>query len=155
MAIHLVRHAKAGSRHEWSQPDELRPLTGSGVRQATTLCDSLADLPVKRILTSRFLRCEQTVRPLAMHLGIDVELHPALSEEADVAETWELMEELAGTEAVLCTHGNIIPPVIDRLVGRGGVLLGDEVGNKKGSVWMVDVTPDGSFPSATYVPPQH
>ena len=153
MALHLVRHAKAGSRHEWNQPDELRPLTGNGVRQATRLCDSLSDLPVKRILTSRFVRCEQTVRPLALHLGLDVELHPALSEEADVDETWELLEDLSGTEAVLCTHGNVIPPVIERLQRRGGVLLGDEVGNRKGSVWVLEVAADATFPSATYVPP--
>src|SRR3712207_2027478 len=131
MALHLVRHAKAGSRHEWTEPDELRPLSRNGARQAAAVCDALAAFPVKRILASRFVRCEQTVRPLAVQLGLEVEVHPALAEEASLTATWDLLEELAGTEAVLCTRGNIIPPVIDRLVGRGGVLLGDETGNKK------------------------
>jgi 8-oxo-dGTP diphosphatase len=108
---------------------------------------------VKRILTSRFVRCQQTVRPLADKLGLDVELHAALSEEADIDSTWALLEELSGAEAVLCSHGNVIPPVIDRLVRRGGVLLGEATGNKKGSVWEVEVAANGTFPSATYVPP--
>jgi 8-oxo-(d)GTP phosphatase len=153
MALHLVRHAKAGSRHEWTQPDELRPLSRTGARQAAALFDAMSHLPVKRILSSRFVRCEQTVRPLAVHLGLDIEIHPALSEEARLDETWALLEELAGTEAALCTHGNIIPPVIERLERRGGVLRGDELGNKKGSVWVIETAPDGTFPSATYVPP--
>ena len=54
---------------------------------------------------------------------------------------------------MLCTHGNVIPPVIDRLLGRGGELVGDATGNKKGSLWRIETAPDGTFPSATYVPP--
>ena len=155
MAVHLLRHAKAGHRHEWAQPDELRPRTPAGMQQALALRESLAALPVKRILSSRYLRCVQTVAPLAERLGLEVELHPALAEEADVADTWDLLEELAGTgtDAVLCTHGNVTPPVIDRLVRRGGRIIDHDPGNKKGSVWTLEADGDGRFTTATYVPP--
>ena len=41
-AIHLIRHAKAKNRLEWSEPDELRPLTKRGRREASALAERLA-----------------------------------------------------------------------------------------------------------------
>ncbi len=148
-----MRHAKAGDRSDWSGPDELRPLSGKGAGQATALVDLLAHLPVKRILTSRYRRCTQTVEPLAQCLGIDVEIHPALAEEADIGATWELLEELTGAEAVVCTHGNLIGPVLDRLHRRGVELVSDRWTCKKGSVWSIEVDPDGDLARARYSPP--
>jgi phosphohistidine phosphatase SixA len=141
MAIHLVRHAKAGSRPDWGQPDELRPLTDAGRVQAETLAGKLAPFEVRRVLSSRYARCTQTVEPLASTLGLQVEEVAALAEEADLDETWALVESLAadGTEAVLCSHGNIIGPILDRLHRRGVPLDSDEWSCKKGSVWRVDV----------------
>lgn len=155
MAVHLLRHAKAGHRHEWSQPDELRPLTSAGTQQALALRDALGQLPVKRILSSRYLRCVQSVQPLAERLGLEVEVHPALAEEADLDDTWNLVEELAetGADAVLCTHGNITPPVLDRLSRRGGRVIGDDPSNKKGSAWTLEGDGAGRLTTATYVPP--
>lgn len=152
MALHIVRHAKAGSRADWAQPDELRPLTPAGRQQAAGLVAELVEHPIKRVLTSRFARCCQTVEPLALELGLDVEQHPALAEEADLDDTWALLEELAGTEAVLCTHGNVIPPVVDRALRRGATLAGEH-GNKKASVWTFELDPDGRITTARYTPP--
>ena len=153
MAIHLVRHAKAGSRSDWAQPDELRPLTAGGALQATAIADLLRDRPVKRILSSPLVRCVQTVQPLADALGLEVEQHPALSEEADPEDTWALIRELNGTEAVLCSHGNIVPEVVDRAVRAGAEIVGQETGNKKGSIWMLEIGEDGSVSSVRYTPP--
>lgn len=141
MAIHLVRHAKAGSRPDWGQPDELRALTDAGRVQAEALAGKLAPFEVTRILSSRYARCTQTVEPLAVTLGLRVEEEPALAEEADLDDAWALVESLAaaGTEAVLCSHGNIIGPLLDRLHRRGVRLDGDEWSCKKGSVWRVEV----------------
>ncbi|MDQ3304389.1 MAG: histidine phosphatase family protein [Actinomycetota bacterium] len=153
MSVHLVRHAKAGDRSEWDGPDELRPLSNKGAGQAAALAELLAAEPLKRILTSRYRRCLQTVEPLAERLGLDVETHPALSEEADPAATWALLEELTGTEAVACTHGNLIGPVLDRLHRQGVELLTDRWTCKKGSTWTVEVGPDGALTRARYLPP--
>jgi 8-oxo-(d)GTP phosphatase len=155
MALHLVRHAKAGSRPDWGQPDELRPLTEAGRVQAEALAGKLAPLGVQRILTSRFARCTQTVEPLAAAAGVPVEQVQALAEEADLDETWALLESLAGdgTEAVLCSHGNVIGPVLDRLHRRGVPLDGDEWSCRKGSVWRLDVR-DGAVVRAVLTVPQ-
>jgi broad specificity phosphatase PhoE len=94
-----------------------------------------------RIASSRYVRCVQTVEPLADKLGLQVEQHPALAEEADIDRTWALLEEAAaaGQETVLCSHGNIIPPLLDRLRRRGLDLVADDWSCHKGSIWTVEV----------------
>jgi broad specificity phosphatase PhoE len=149
MAIHLVRHAKAGNRPAWHQPDDLRPLTSAGAVQALALADLLGDRQIARVASSRYVRCVQTVQPLADRVGVEIATLPALAEEADLSATWSLLEKLAaeGDETVLCSHGNVIGAVLDRLRRRGITLLADEVTCRKGSVWTVHVE-DGVLTSA-------
>lgn len=150
MAIHLVRHAKAGSRPDWHQPDDLRPLTDGGLVQASVIADVLVAHDVERIVSSRYVRCVQTVEALADKLGLEVEQHAALAEEADIDRTWALLEEAAasGRETVLCSHGNIIPPLLDRLRRRGIDLVADEWSCNKGSIWTVETDAEGGFTRA-------
>jgi broad specificity phosphatase PhoE len=150
MAIHLVRHAKAGSRPSWQQPDDLRPLTDGGLVQAGSIADRLAPLDVARIVSSRYVRCVQTVQPLADKLGLVVDLHPALAEEADMKQAWALLEDVAAQpgDTVLCSHGNVIPGLLDRLHRRGIDLVAEERSCHKGSVWTVEVDGDGGFARA-------
>lgn len=144
MAIHLVRHAKAGSRPDWHRPDDLRPLTNSGLVQAAAVADALRGRNVIRILSSRYVRCVQTVQPLADKVGIDVEPHPALAEEASLKQAFALFEEVAesGQETVLCSHGNIIPALLDRLQRRGIALIADGWSCHKGSIWTIELDGD-------------
>jgi phosphohistidine phosphatase SixA len=153
VTLRLIRHAKAGSRPDWAQPDDLRPLTGAGHRQAEDLARRLADADIERVLSSRYARCVQTVEPLARALGLEVEHHPALAEEADLDETFALLAELAPTPSALCTHGNVVDGVIDRLRRRGVKLVGRDGGGRKGSVWAIEVRPDGRFIRAVHTPP--
>lgn len=141
MAIHLVRHAAAGSPTDWHQPDDLRPLTNRGLVAAATIADALVPHDVGRILSSRYVRCVQTVQPLADKLGLEVEHHPALAEEASVESTWELFAEVAAArdEVVLCSHGNVIPAVLDRLRRRGIEVVADEWSCHKGSIWTIEL----------------
>jgi 8-oxo-dGTP diphosphatase len=153
VALLLVRHAKAGSRSAWAQDDDLRPLTANGERQAEALAERLGGEPVERVLSSRFVRCVQTVAPLADRLDLEVEHHPALAEEADLDDTEALLAELAGTEAVLCTHGNVLHALLKRLKRRGTELRGGDGGGGKGSAWRLEPGPDGGWATATYEPP--
>src|SRR5918999_450072 len=43
MTTYLVRHAKAGDRSQWDGPDDLRPLSKVGRRQAVGLADELIE----------------------------------------------------------------------------------------------------------------
>ena len=152
MSVHLVRHADAGDRSSWDGADELRPLNRKGRAQATALSDLLAPTGIQRVLSSRYVRCAETVEPLAEALGLKVEEHEALAEEADIADTWSLVEELAGTEAAVCTHGNLIGSLLDRLHRRGVELIADRWECKKASVWTIDFAPDGTVARARYTP---
>jgi len=141
MAIHLVRHADAGNRPRWDEDDELRPLDDRGLGQAERIASLLAPTGVSRVISSRYLRCVQTVEPLAKELGVDVEHEPALAEEADLASAWALVESFVASDedVVLCSHGNILSPILDRLHRRGIDLVGDEWTCNKGSVWSIEV----------------
>jgi broad specificity phosphatase PhoE len=145
MALHLVRHADAGVRPGWSGPDDLRPLTGRGRAQAERLADALDDVPLDQVLSSPALRCSESVTPLAERRGLSVAGHPALAEDVAVEDAWALLEELAATEAVLCSHGNVIGALLDRLHRRGVHLVADAWTCKKGSIWTLESEPGGGF----------
>ncbi len=152
MPLYLVRHAKAGSRRDWDGPDHARPLSGKGRRQAEGLVDLLADRPVERVLSSPYTRCMQTVEPLAEKLGVPVEETEALAEDAAPAEAVELLRALAPTTAVLCTHGDLIPPVLDTLAATEGLPLPSGYPFAKGSTWELEVV-NGRWLAARYLPP--
>ena len=134
----LVRHAKAGDRDAWTEPDEVRPLSPKGRLQAEALVAALADVDLKRILTSPYLRCRQTVQPLALRRGLALVTAPELAEGAKTQDALELLYDAATSgPAVLCSHGDVIPAMIEGLVSLGMAIDG-EPGWKKGSIWALD-----------------
>jgi len=148
VTIWLVRHAAAGHRGDHPGADELRPLNEKGWRQAHGLVDLLGGEPVERVLSSPATRCWQTVGPLAEHLGREVEHEPRLWEGADLRPALDLLEEVE--HAVLCSHGDLIPDVVNHLIDTGMEALGRDC--KKGSTWVLER--DGTrFVRGTYLPP--
>ena len=107
----LLRHASAGHRLDWEHDDHLRPLDARGRRQSADLVALLRPLGLRRILSSPYVRCVQTVEPLAAALGLEVELDERL-EEGKGGAAAELLRE---DGVVCCTHGDIV----EALVGRG------------------------------------
>jgi phosphohistidine phosphatase SixA len=124
--ILLVRHGRAGRRGASGGDDRLRPLDGKGRRQAARLPDLLSGYPIRRVLSSPFTRCVQTVEPLAARLGVAVEQRDHLGEGTGPEDVRALLASLDET-AVACTHGDVIAA----LVGPGREA-------KKGSVWVLD-----------------
>jgi broad specificity phosphatase PhoE len=154
VTVHLVRHAKAGDRERWNAPDDLRPLSSAGLRQAEGLVALLAPARPARILSSPSARCVQTVEPLAHFLGMPVELSAALAEGTGAGPTMKLVAAAGGTEkVVLCTHGDVILEILEQLLAHGVDLGSDEPPLKKGSTWALEVGPRGTVRSATYLPP--
>src|SRR4051812_44660391 len=102
MDVFVVRHAKAGSRRRFEGDDSLRPLSRSGKLQADGLVPLLANADIARVLSSPSVRCVQTVEPLAMALGIEVEVDEKLGEGHDWSHALELAEQ--ATEPIaLCS----------------------------------------------------
>jgi 8-oxo-dGTP diphosphatase len=150
MALYLVRHAKAGSRNGWIGPDKTRPLTRAGREQALAIMRALAELPVPRTLSSPYRRCVDTLQPLATKLGLSVEAVEALAEGEPAAAAVELMTALPD-DSVLCTHGDVLPAVIDVLASRGMAVDG-ELDWRKGVTWVLERDGD-EFVRAHALPP--
>ena len=150
-AVYLVRHGKAGSRSAWTDADELRPLSKTGRRQAEGLVRAFRGLEVELVLSSPYVRCIQTVRPLALDRGLTVEVADVLTEGAPLAPVLELVEELASTPAVLCSHGDVIPAVVLHLA-EVGMRIDGERDWQKGSVWVLE-REGGRFTRGRYLAP--
>ncbi|HSR44792.1 MAG TPA: NUDIX hydrolase [Acidimicrobiia bacterium] len=149
--IYLVRHATAGRRKDWKGEDVKRPLSNRGWEQANEIGTFLADAQVERLLSSSYVRCRQTFEPAAALLGLKVERSGALLEGSGSKRLEKLMRKLGNTPAALCSHGDIIPALLERL-SASGTVLESEVEFAKGSIWAIDVV-EGTFPSARYIPP--
>ena len=149
-ALYVVRHAKAGLRAAWSGPDEERPLTRRGRKQARRLVERFQGLDIQRILSSPFLRCMQTVEPLAEARGLPVEVATELREGASPDELLRGFATFGDRPTVVCGHGTEIRSMIDRLEAGGATIEGAR-GIAKGSVWVLDREGD-RIVAAHYLP---
>ena len=145
-ALHLVRHADAGRA-----PDETTSLTDDGRAQAERIAEYLTDAPIARILSSRYQRCIDTVTPLAMQRAMPVETHDALCEEADVDDLWDFVESHVDDDLLVCSHGNLIAPVLDRVLRRGATIDAPEWTCLKGSIWRLENDEDRPIARAVLV----
>lgn len=145
----MVRHAKAGSRSHWEGDDRLRPLNKKGFKQAERLVSILEPFPISAIFSSPFLRCVQTVEPLARAHRVALKETSSLAEGHGWKGAMQFMSDPNLDHAVLSTHGDIVWELVEELVKRHVVKAG-EGGFEKGSTWVVDVE-DDSFVSARFI----
>jgi 2,3-bisphosphoglycerate-dependent phosphoglycerate mutase len=75
--IYLVRHAEA----PWT-PDEDRPISAQGWHDADRIAGTLGTRPIDAIYVSPYLRARQTLAPLAMRLGVPMDIRMELRERA-------------------------------------------------------------------------
>jgi 8-oxo-dGTP diphosphatase len=152
MAVQVViRHADAGRRDRWQGDDRLRVLGKKGWRQAEALARTLADVDLRRMLSSPYLRCVQTVEPLAEGRGLPVETTEDLAEGAGLERVLRLVRELSGTPAALCTHGDVMAELGDFLIERG-LIQPVDFRNEKGGAWLLQEK-SGELTAARYLPP--
>lgn len=153
MEIHLVRHAHAGSRKAWEGDDVDRPLSDRGWAQAEGIEKALADVGVDRLWSSAYVRCIQTLDPLAERLGLDTEVVDPLTEGGSGAEALDLLLYAArsGLTVAACSHGDVIPAVVATALGRGARLDGP-ASAAKGGRYVLSVA-DGAVAAMRYVPP--
>jgi 8-oxo-(d)GTP phosphatase len=149
--IRLLRHFTAGDREHWKGDDRDRPLTKKGRAQAASIARSLQESGIERVISSPYARCMQSVAPLAKRIGSVVEVDERFAEGADVAAARAFLDELAGDNVVICSHGDVIPGLL-RLLQREGLDVKSPLRYAKGSMWEIDV--DGGKPTrARYLPP--
>ena len=104
-----------------------------------------------RVVSSPFVRCRETVEPLAAAAGLEVELDDRLAEGAGPYGALGLVREVAPKGGVLCSHGDVITELL-ALLERAGIDLGDDPRCEKGSVWVLELEGE-QVVSAPYLPP--
>jgi 8-oxo-dGTP diphosphatase len=147
----LLRHAHAVTKRGWEGTDAARPLTPRGAHQAVVFAELAGGLPIRRILTSPALRCEQTVAPLAAARDLSVRRTPALAVDGSLDALLTLLGSDAAAGSVLCTHGERLRSLFTawQEQGRRG-LPGPSSRMGKGDAWLIGGYP-GTEATASYL----
>lgn len=134
----LLRHTAAVKRSDFQGKDDAeRPLSGKGRSQAKALIPLFDAFGVSVIHSSDAVRCHESVRKAAKHIGTEVQREPALSEEGfeDRPErTARRMRKLLFDPAalVVCSHRPVLPTLLEvaaDVLGRTGIPDHDAAGS--------------------------
>jgi phosphohistidine phosphatase SixA len=120
----LARHGHAGDDPRWPFDSADRPLSELGEEQAAGLAATLSGFAVTRLVAGPYLRCRQTLSPLADATGLPIEVEPLLSPRGDAAMLDRLVRQPLGDGVVWCTHGQTIARLLRRWRRQGSVELG-------------------------------
>jgi 8-oxo-(d)GTP phosphatase len=143
----VVRHAKAKPRGSWKRPDQARPLDARGQSRAQAIVPLLAAYGVRRLVSSSARRCADTLRPYAASAGLPLRLKDGLSEEGFAADAQRSSHHLLrllerGAPAAVCTHGPVLPSLLEALRAR----VDEDADGATGA--FVDLTPPEDEPMA-------
>ena len=102
--IFFLRHAHAGNPATWSGPDDRRPLSGKGEKQAERLGRFLASVGFRpdALITSPKIRAARTAEIVAAALEVEVRVDDRLGGPLD----------LVAIEAILFDAGEPVRPVL-------------------------------------------
>lgn len=112
--LYVVRHAHAGVRGH-DPDDHLRRLSPRGRAQARCLADLLEHVSVGDIVSSPYVRCVETLEPLAARRRCGIESSDEPAEGAGVGAILRLLRRLPDG-SVGCTHGDVLDELADVLV---------------------------------------
>ena len=129
LTVYLVRHASAGKRSAWEGDDRLRPIDERGERQAQSLVEELRDASFDRIFSSPYMRCVQSVEPLARARGLELETDDALAEGAGADAALALFARV-GTDLVACVHGDLLEELLGEKRPKGSTTVFDPASSR-------------------------
>ncbi len=131
--VFLVRHAEKDTI-----PEGDPQLTGAGESRAQDLSHVLEEGGVTAIFATQFRRTQDTVRPLADLLGLEVKI-------VEANRTDQLVETIRrnhqGGVVVVCGHSNTVPEIIVEL-GAAPVSPIEEA-NEYDNLYVVRLSADG------------
>jgi len=91
------------------------------------------------------------MEPVAERRRAEIDTRKELLEGADPDAALDLLMKLAPSDPVLCSHGDLIPKMIRRLVGAGMKTKDPNI-SQKGSLWLIEID-KGRPVKAKYYPP--
>ncbi len=122
----VLRHAKAMARADWkggkAVDDGKRPLHDFGKQQAKALIKPLTAFGVRRVVTSPWKRCRDTVLPFATKRKAKLVERSQLSELGNAkrpARTSNVIEDLleSNKATVVCSHRPSLPTILKTIAG--------------------------------------
>ena len=134
--LHFLRHAHAGDPERWRGPDEARPLSEKGRRQAETIGSFLAEAHFRpdAILSSPKLRALETAELVGAALAVPVTTLEALGEPLDLAALEKLLAAAGNpTSPLLVGHDPDFSELVAALIGV------EELPLRKGALARIDV----------------
>lgn len=125
-ALVVLRHGKAMPPEQWDGPDHTRPLLHRGIEQSASVARGIAAYGPEKLVTSTAARCLSTIAPTAAVTGLDIRVTASLSQDAYRADGEAVRRVVAKRLAkrrtsVLCSHGPVIPQIIEAAAELGGV----------------------------------
>lgn len=145
----VVPHADAGDRTQWTQDQDLRPLSHLGREQAAHLASAVG--VVDAVFSSPARRCIETVEPIATGSGVTITLIEEFREltyvtEHDAWRPWEtelpwpyivtaaglgrvnkaldsIVRQYTDGRVVACVHGDLAAPIAAFAAARLGCSL--------------------------------
>ncbi len=116
----LLRHAKATPRGQWPKDEAHRPLLPLGEEQAKAIVPILAAYGIKKVVSSPWARCANTVMPYVRKKGLKLIERGQLTEFGNAngpQRTAKTVEKLlaTGSAAVLCSHRPALPTILDTI----------------------------------------
>ncbi len=103
MELYLLRHAHAGDPAAWDGPDDVRPLSEKGERQADRLGRYLSRLGFApdAIISSPKVRAARTAELIALHLAVPVGVDDRLAGALSLESLGELLHDAGEPEQVV------------------------------------------------------
>jgi 8-oxo-dGTP diphosphatase len=128
-------------------------LTNEGVLQAELLVEEFGELAFTELYSSPYSRCIETLEPLAERCGLEIKIDDRLSEATTYSAIDSFMLSLNPHGIIAaCSHGNVVPAIVEKLVGRQVEYLPEPILSSKGSVWDIEVA-QGSATSVRFFEP--
>jgi phosphohistidine phosphatase len=153
MELYLLRHAHAGDPGTWDGPDERRPLSDKGEKQADRLGRFLAGVGFEpdAIITSPKLRAAQTAKLVAERLGLPVGEDERLAREVGIGALEAILRDAGNPgRPVIVGHDPDFTDLVAILCGAARVPM------RKGALARIDVErplQPGGGPLRWLVPP--
>ena len=131
----VVRHAKARPRSSWARPEGERPLAATGQRQALAVCRLLGAWKPKRIVSSPWTRCLQTLTPYARLNNARIRTVEAITEHSAHRNPKKARAAIKGLldkrkSTAVCTHRPVLPQVIKVLSAHASDELAAQLPSK-------------------------
>ena len=135
--LYLLRHADAGDPMAWDGPDDDRPLSDKGHKQADRLGRFLSGIGFRpdAIISSPKARAAQTAEVAAGHLGVSVSVDERVGDELGLAELERVLRDAGDPERVVVVgHDPDFTYLVGLLCGASGVQM------RKGSLARIDAS---------------